>query len=380
MLLTIERSRIDLLADVSAGHRVTSFWPLEVSEMMKRRAFLGGTLSAVTLGICKAQSATAIAQHAVVQALPKPLVWPIVTKPRAGVRSFVGHADTVLDVIGRIGAPPSLVIFTEGNHLMVLSSDDIYGAFPAWAKSQPQYADLDLTNVLLVTLPQPILVQMIRTGGVALGNLTLDVSRTSGLYPDIVMGYQEPLRQLHQLGVIEPQARFFCKNRGVALLVRKGNPLGIHDLADVVRTGARIALSDSGDVRAKCLAAAEELLGKPAAAALVAAESSFPGRLGIMHRDLPEMVARGYADVAFTWYHLVSYWARIFPNHFEFAAVPGAEPFFTQIAFARVNDPMRSGAMKAFDEFFFSRARDVYPRYDFAPMSEDEFGASLTLG
>ena len=221
---------------------------------------------------------------------------------------------------------------------------------------------------------------MIRTGGVAVGNLTLDVSRTSGLYPDIFMGYSGPLRQLYQSGVIEPQARFFCKNRGVALLVHKGNPLGIHSLADVVRTGTRIALPDSGDVRAKCLAATEQLLGKSAAGALVAAETSFPGRLGIMHRDLPEMVARGYADVAFTWYHLVSYWARIFPNHFEFVAVPGAEPFFTQIALARVSNPLRSGAMQAFNEFFFARARDVYPRYDFARMNDNEFGATLALG
>jgi hypothetical protein len=171
--------------------------------MMKRRALLGGTLSAVTLATGKAQ-----AQNPVTQAQPEPLVWPLVTKPQSSIRSFVGHTDTVLDVIGRIGVPPSLVIFTEGNHLMVLSSDDIVGTFPAWAKSQPQYAGLDLTNIILVTLPQPILVQMIRSGGVAVGNLTLDVSRTSGLYPDIFMGYPEPLRQLHQLDVIEPQARF----------------------------------------------------------------------------------------------------------------------------------------------------------------------------
>ena len=347
--------------------------------MMNRRAFLGSTLSAVALGTCKAQSATTTGQNGAVQTMPEPLVWPIVTKLPAGVPSFVGHADTVLDVIGRIGAPASLVIFTEGNHLMVLSSDDIVGAFPPWAKSQPQYANLDLTNVILVTLPQPILVQMIRTRGVALGNLTLDVSRISGFYPDILMGYPEPLRQLHQMGVVEPQARFFCKNRGVALLVRKGNPLGIHHLADVLRTGTRIALPDTGDVRAKCLAAAEELLGKPAPDALVAAESNFPGRLGIMHRDLPEMVARGYADVAFTWYHLVSYWARIFPNHFEFVTLLGAELFFTQIALGRVNNPLRSGAMKAFDEFFFSRGRDVYPRYDFARMKDNEFGAIVAL-
>src|SRR5215472_3967039 len=341
--------------------------------MMNRRAFLGGTLSAATLGTCKAQSVTAVAQNPVVQTVPQPLVWPVVTRQQPGIRSFVGHADTVLDVIGRVGALPSLVIFTEGNHLMVLSSDDIVGAFRSWAKSQPQYANLDLTNIILVTLPQPILVQMIRSGGVALGNLTLEVSRTFGFYPDIFMGYPEPLRQLHQLGVIEPQARFFCKNRGVALLVRKGNPLGIRGLADVVRTGTRIALPDSGDVRAKCLAATEELLGKSAADALPTAETSFQGRLGIMHRDLPEMVARGYADVAFTWRHLVSYWARIFPNHFESVTVPGAEPFSTQIALARVNNPLRSGAMKAFDEFFFSRARDVYPRYDFARMSDNEY-------
>ena len=236
-----------------------------------------------------------------------------------------------------------------------------------------RHADLDLANIILVTLPQPILVQMLRTGGVALGNLGLDVSRSSGFYPDIFMGYPEPLQQLRQLGVLEPQARFFSKNRGVALLVRKRNSLGIQGLADVVRTGVRIALPDSGDVRAKCRAAAEELLGKSATEALFAREvAGFPGRLGIMHRDLPEMIARGYADVAFTWHHLVSYWARIFPDHFEAVAVPGAERFFTRIALGRVVGPLRPRAMKAFDEYFFSRANDVYPRYDFARMSDAE--------
>jgi hypothetical protein len=272
------------------------------------------------------------------------------------------------------------VIFSEGNHLMVLLSDEIISAFPSWARSQPQYADLDLSNIVVVTLPQPILVQMIRTGGIALGNLTLDISRESRFYPDIVMGYPHHLRQLRTLGVIEPQARFFSKNRGLAMLVRKGNPLRIRGLADVTGIGARIALPDSGDVRDKCRAAADELLGEPVADALFAAEvPSFPGRLGIMHRDLPEMVVRDYADVALTWYHLVSYWARIFPHHFAFVPVSGAERFFVQIAFGRVVDPLRPRAMKAFDEFFFGRARDVYPRYDFARMSDEAFGATIGL-
>jgi hypothetical protein len=125
-----------------------------------------------------------------------------VRKLPPGIRSFAGHTDTVPDIVGRMGTPPSLAIFTEGNHLMVLLSDDIVGAFPSWAKSQPEYADLDLDNIVVVTLPQPVVVQMIRTGGIALGNLTLDVSRKSGFYPDIVMAGPEPLRELRKLEVI----------------------------------------------------------------------------------------------------------------------------------------------------------------------------------
>ena len=120
--------------------------------MIKRRAFLGGTLTAMSAGSLRAPSATA---QAVIPAPAEPLVWPVVTKLPPGIRSFAGHTDTVPDVVGRIGTPAGLVIFSEGNHLMALLSDDILGAFPAWAKSQPRYADLDLDNIVVVTIPQP---------------------------------------------------------------------------------------------------------------------------------------------------------------------------------------------------------------------------------
>jgi extracellular solute-binding protein len=343
---------------------------------MRRRALLGGAIGAAIAGRLSAPAAGA-------QAAPGPLVWPVVTKLPPGVRSFAGHTDTVPDVVGRIGTPAGLVIFTEGNHLMVLLSDDIIGAFPAWARSQPLYADLNLDNIVVVTLPQPVVVQMIRTKGIALGNLTLDVSRRSGFYPDIVMGGPDPLRQLRKLEVLEPQARFFARNRGLALLVRSGNPLGIHGLADVVRTGARIALPDAvneAGSRARYRAAVEALTGKSTADAFFAAEAAnFPGRLGIVHRDFPEMVARGYADVALTQYHLVSYWTRLFPRHFALVPVPGAERYYVEIAFGRVISPLRARAARAFEEFLFARAREVYPKYDFAPMGDDMFGAALRL-
>jgi hypothetical protein len=339
--------------------------------MMKRRTFLSGTLTATGVGSFGAQSATA---QAVTPA--EPLVWPVVTKLPPDIRS-------VPDIVGRIGTPPSLVLFTEGNHLMVLLSDDIIGAFPSWAKSQPQYADLDLDNIVVVTVPQPIVVKMMRTGGIALGNLVLEVSRKSGFYPDVVMAGPEPLRQVRTLGAIESQARFFSRNRGFALLVRKGNPLGIRELVDVARSGARIALPEAvsePEARARYRAAVDDLMGKQAADDLFAAETPhFPGRIGIVHRDLPEMVARGYADVALTQYHLISYWTRIFPNHFDLVPILDAERFFVKIAFGRVTDPLRPRALMAFDEFFFGRAKEVYPRFDFARMSDDEYGATLAL-
>jgi hypothetical protein len=344
---------------------------------MQRRAFLGATLSGAAFA-----SSPAAAQPIANPNVPGPLVWPVVAKVPPDIRSFAGHTDTVPDIVGRIGAPPSLVIFTEGNHLMVLLSEDVVGAFPAWARSQPQYADLDLENIVAVTLPQPVVVQMIRTGAIALGNLTLEVSRKSGFYPDIVMAGPEPLREIRKLGAIEPQARFFSRNRGPALLVRKGNPLGIRALTDIAPTGARIAVPNAVEAaaRARYRSAIEGLIGKEACDDLFAAEvPDFPGRLGIVHRDLPEMVARGYADVAFTQYHLVSYWTRIFPRHFELVPVARAERFFVKIALARVIDPLRARAATAFEEFFFSQARDVYPKYDFARMSDDEFGATVRL-
>src|SRR6476661_8494504 len=135
--------------------------------MMHRRALLGGTLSAVTFAPANAQSEPVMAKNPIDHASPEPLVWPALTKLPSGIRSFAGHTDTVLDVVGRIGTTPSLVIFTEGNHLMVLLSDNIIGAFPSWAKSQPQYVDLELDNIIVVTVPQPVVVQMIRTGGIA---------------------------------------------------------------------------------------------------------------------------------------------------------------------------------------------------------------------
>jgi hypothetical protein len=58
-------------------------------------------------------------------------------------------------------------------------------------------------------------------------------------------------------------------------------------------------------------------------------------------------------------------------------SVPGAERFSSTIALTSVADPLRAQAALAFAEFFLAVAREVYPRYGFATMSETEFGATI---
>ena len=87
----------------------------------------------------------------------------------------------------------------EGNHFPALLGGEIIEPFRIWAtSSQPQYAPLGLDNISIVTLPQPMIVGILVEGGVSFGNLTLEVSRASGFYPDIVMGGTAPLAQLHK--------------------------------------------------------------------------------------------------------------------------------------------------------------------------------------
>ena len=130
-----------------------------------------------------------------------------------------GHTDTVPDILGRLGAPISLAIFTEGNHFPTLLGGEIIDRFRAWARAQTQYAELAMDNIAVVTLPQPMIVGMLLGGGLSLGNLTIEVSRASGFYPDIVMAGAAPLTQLRRASLVEAEARIFARNRGPSLLV-----------------------------------------------------------------------------------------------------------------------------------------------------------------
>jgi ABC-type molybdate transport system substrate-binding protein len=313
---------------------------------------------------------------------PEAVVWKPMLAPPPNVPVLNGFTDTVPDIVGRLGARIDLALFSEGNQFPALLGPDVIEPFRRWAKSRPQYATLTLDNIVIVTLPQPIIVSAIEGNGITLGNLSLAVNRVCGFYPDIVMGGAMPLKTLRQAGLIEGRARVFARNRGLALLVAAGNPLGIAHLDDLAQPSVRVVMASASEAgaRGQYIAALEALAGREKTASILARESvTFPGRLGIQHRDVLQAIATGHADVGIIFRHLAHYFATAYPDLCAMLTVPGAERFASSLAMTTASPPLRTQATGAFSEFFFGIAREVYPRYEFALLSESEFGAAIVL-
>jgi accessory colonization factor AcfC len=196
------------------------------------------------------------------------------------------------------------------------------------------------------------------------------------------MGGTAPLTQLRKASLVEAEARVFARNQGLALLVSAGNPFDIQRLDDLARSTVRVVVASESEpgARHQYISALEVLIGQAATKSILARETvTFPGRLGIQHRDVLQAIAGRDADVGIIFHHLARYFAATYPELCAMVMVPGAENFSSTIAMAKTIDPLRASATKAFLEFFLGRAREVYPRYGFAMMSAGEYGATITL-
>jgi hypothetical protein len=302
--------------------------------------------------------------------------------PHPAVPSLNGHTDTVPDIVGRLGRPIDLAIFTEGNHFPALLGGEIIEPFRAWARAQREYAALALENITVVTLPQPMIVGILVGSGVSLGNLTLEVSRASGFYPDIVMGGAAPLAQLHKGSIVGVTARVFARNRGFSLVVAAGNPLAVRTLEDLARPGMRVVLASASEpgARQQYISAIEALIGEEAARSILAREVvTFPGRLGIQHRDVLQAMASRSADAGIIFHHLARYFGGSIPT----AVHDGHRAGSGSIRFADRDGLFGRTIARASGQgllgILFGVAREVYPRYGFATISEAEFGAPVKL-
>lgn len=207
-----------------------------------------------------------------------------------------------------------LVVFSDGNHHMALR------------ECLDSFADQheELSYIFYVTTPPGPIVNMLKSGGLQLGNLSLNVK------PQVFISPPNILDGLIEEGFMS-EHRPFIQNRGNVLLVRKGNPKCISEAADIMDRKIRLFMSHPEREKASYSAYYETLK------ALVFMQDSHTDLLQeklsqgqvvfgdyIHHREAPQAVADGSADVAVVFYHLALRYVRIFPDYFDIVPLGGS--------------------------------------------------------
>lgn len=228
-----------------------------------------------------------------------------------------GSANRVLDMHGD-PTRAQLTVVSDGNHHMALQ-----------ACAQAFVANHDgLDDIFYLTLPPPALSPMLEAGGLWMGNLRLPVR------PHVVLGPRGLVRRHMDSGLLAPPAKAFARSRGNVLLVRKGNPLGIESVGDVMRPDVRLFISHperekaSFEVYANTLcnmAEAEGFEAGPLKENLRHAQSGVVHGRAVHHREVPAAVAGGVADTAMVYFHLGLRYTRIFPELFDMVMLPGSD-------------------------------------------------------
>lgn len=242
------------------------------------------------------------------------LDWPCETAGPGGTgnSSFVqAGSNLCLDFHGN-PLRARLVVVSDGNHHMALRD-----ALAAFLAENPAVED-----VFYTTTPPRVAFQLLSTGYLDIGNLRLAVK------PHVFIGPPPVLDQAVANGWMAAY-RPFMRSRGIALLVRKGNPKRILGAADLLRDGVRLflsnpvtekqsysiyrqALQEFAITEGVSLGFLDHAQGPPDPAKLLYGET-------IHHREAPQALVDGKADVAAVFYHLALRYRRIFPELFDFA-------------------------------------------------------------
>lgn len=201
-----------------------------------------------------------------------------------------------------------LAVFSDGNHHMALRD-----TLAAFLNRHPEAQD-----PFFLTAPPRVAVDWIERGALRVGNLVLSVA------PHVVLGPPGVLDRLIAPGRLGAH-RLFARSRGNTLLVPAGNPCGVHGIADLARPDVRVFLSNPRTETASYSIYAETLrrLARRAGATLgfLDRPDDPPARIVygecVHHREAPQALADGRADVAVVFRHLALRYLRIFPGVFD---------------------------------------------------------------
>ncbi|RUM87704.1 MAG: hypothetical protein DSZ24_05565 [Thermodesulfatator sp.] len=277
------------------------------------------------------------------------LPWPL-DPERSGERGlFLPGSNVVYDFHGD-PCQAELAIVMEGNQFMVIP--ELLKAFEKTLKRA--------VSVFYVTLPPPRFRPLVEGRPMELGNLVLSVR------PQVVMGPPRFMARLREEGLIT-EPRTFVRNRGVVLVVPRGNPLGLSGPEDLLRPEVRIAISNpetevnSYRTYISALEHVPGLVEKIEQAALKSRQ--------IHHREVPAFLYHGLADVAPLYYHFARYYQdpRFFKEPlFDCVEFPEGAAVRNKYQVALHREAENHFLAQAFRDFLLtSQAREIYRSYGF---------------
>jgi len=257
-----------------------------------------------------------------------------------------------------------LVLFMAGNQYRALP--ELIASFHSWVAATPAYADLRVDNIFYATLPPGRLIDAMQAGKLVLGNFWFDVA-PGKLWPDVFMTGPRQQKRLKDLDYIDSYA-VYARNRGVVLLVRKGNPLNVRTVADLARPDVRVAISSPQREPASFESYAATLRAQGGAdlPAVVLAKATTVSPASVHHRENAQFVFDGRADVAPMYAHLGSYLKEALPDAFDYVPLPEAGNFIDQLGMSMIKSTERRRAAQIWIEFMRSdAAAAVYERNGF---------------
>ena len=302
-----------------------------------------------------------------------PLPWPL-ELPNALVSNaslYVSEKSNILLDFHGSDQDPDLVVFMAGNQYRVFP--ELLTAFREWVRAQPRYQGLKVDRIFYATTPPGRLIDAMESGQLVLGNFWFDV-RPDKLWPDVFMTGPRQQRRLRAAKYIEGWS-IFTRNRGAVLLIRSGNPKNIRGISDLLREDVRVAFSSSTREPESFESYSNTLRaqGGPQVLDLLLKKTSTISPAAVHHRENPQFIYDGLADVAPMYYHFGDYLKTRMPQYFDYVPLPAEGNLRDELAISMIRNAPHKAAAAAWVEFISSdAAAAVYNRNGFDYSSAEE--------
>lgn len=270
----------------------------------------------------------------------------------------VADIDNIPDLHGN-PTDARLVLFIGGNQFFVLPQ--LIAGFEA------QHPELR-GHIFYETLPPGILrAQMAANGTLTLGNFTLHVA------PDVMEAGLRALQAMQQKQLVTAPVAYATNN--LAILVRAGNPKGIHSLRDLGRADLRLSMPNPAwegvarQIEASLRKAGGAALEQSVYQSKVQSGSTFLTH--IHHRETPMRILAGQADAGVVWASEAKFQEQI-GNPLQGIAIPAEQNTTAIYAAAVVRGAAHTQAAQAWIAYLQSpQAQAIYRSFGFAPYAKE---------